>query len=200
MSLFALYPDSGRRPRDPKLSMPLPATCAAARGYRPIIEARLPHVELSRSQRQLETAAPPSSPSAWRRYDGSIVPRQQEPSLKMKGFFAPRTLDEACGALAEAPDSVVLAGGTDIGLWVTQASARSAEHRVSRRRRRSSGIDAAGRRRLANRRRRQRRRGVGGARAACILRLAEQARRFASPPIRNSANPVRQHREWLADR
>jgi xanthine dehydrogenase small subunit len=36
------------------------------------------------------------------------------------GFFAPRSLDGLCHALERHPDAVLLAGGTDVGLWVTK--------------------------------------------------------------------------------
>ncbi len=62
MSLFALYMTPGAARRERKWSMPLQATCAAARtGYRPIIEAGC-RMSSFRAARQLETAAPPSEP------------------------------------------------------------------------------------------------------------------------------------------
>jgi xanthine dehydrogenase small subunit len=41
-------------------------------------------------------------------------------SLQYPGYHAPRTLDELSAALLSQPDALVLAGGTDIGLWVTK--------------------------------------------------------------------------------
>jgi xanthine dehydrogenase small subunit len=38
----------------------------------------------------------------------------------MPGFEAPRTLDDFAAAYAKRPDSLILAGGTDVGLWVTK--------------------------------------------------------------------------------
>jgi len=35
-------------------------------------------------------------------------------------FFAPRSLDQFAGLVAEYPAATILAGGTDIGLWVTK--------------------------------------------------------------------------------
>ena len=40
--------------------------------------------------------------------------------LSLAGFQAPRTLDALAKAYADAPDSLLLAGGTDVGLWVTK--------------------------------------------------------------------------------
>ena len=49
---------------------------------------------------------------------------QPAASLKIvhKGrlFLAPRSLAEFTAAVADAPDAVILAGGTDVGLWVTK--------------------------------------------------------------------------------
>ena len=43
-------------------------------------------------------------------------------ALEYKGrrFFAPRTADEFAALLEACPDATVLAGGTDVGLWVTK--------------------------------------------------------------------------------
>jgi xanthine dehydrogenase small subunit len=38
----------------------------------------------------------------------------------MPGFHAPRTLDDLADAYARAPESLLLAGGTDVGLWTTK--------------------------------------------------------------------------------
>lgn len=35
-------------------------------------------------------------------------------------YFAPRTADELAGLVTENPEAILLAGGTDVGLWVTK--------------------------------------------------------------------------------
>jgi xanthine dehydrogenase small subunit len=35
-------------------------------------------------------------------------------------FLAPRTIDQLAAAIEQAPDATILAGGTDVGLWVTK--------------------------------------------------------------------------------
>jgi xanthine dehydrogenase small subunit len=35
-------------------------------------------------------------------------------------FYSPRSIDELCQLLARHPDAVLLAGGTDVGLWITK--------------------------------------------------------------------------------
>jgi xanthine dehydrogenase small subunit len=51
----------------------------------------------------------------------AIRPREML-ALEHKGrrFFAPRSADELAQVLGENPDATVLAGGTDVGLWVTK--------------------------------------------------------------------------------
>ena len=39
---------------------------------------------------------------------------------KGRRFTAPRSLDDFATAVTESPDAVILAGGTDVGLWVTK--------------------------------------------------------------------------------
>jgi xanthine dehydrogenase small subunit len=152
-------------------------------GYRPIIEAGCRMSSYPTPVHWNRTAVVDSKRvEALKRISRSA---QQEPSLKMKGFFAPRTLDEACVALAEAPESLILAGGTDIGLWVTKhlrdlpsivylgdiAELATIElHGGGLRIGAGANVDAA-----------------WAALVSLYPSLAEQARRFASPPIRNSA-------------
>ena len=37
-----------------------------------------------------------------------------------RSYFAPRTIDRLIDLVAEFPDAIILAGGTDVGLWVTK--------------------------------------------------------------------------------
>ncbi|MFX8637256.1 FAD binding domain-containing protein, partial [Acinetobacter baumannii] len=39
-------------------------------------------------------------------------------------YFAPATLDQAADLLAQWPEATLLAGGTDVGLWVTKLHRR----------------------------------------------------------------------------
>ncbi len=45
---------------------------------------------------------------------------QSDRALAGRGFQAPTSLDELSRLFAAEPDSLLLAGGTDIGLWVTK--------------------------------------------------------------------------------
>jgi len=182
MSLFALYLKN-EAPTRSEVVEALSGNLCRCTGYRPIIDAGCQMASYPQPARWSRgVAVEPERVAALRRIDRSA---QKQPSLKVDGFFAPRTLDEACDALAAAPDSLVLAGGTDVGLWVTKhlrdlpgivylgdvADAATIE-----------ALDAGLRIGAAV--------SIGIAWTALVERhpqLAEQARRFASPPIRNSA-------------
>ena len=182
MSLFALYLQR-ESPTRTEVVTALSGNLCRCTGYRPIIDAGCRMSSYPTPERwSREGAVDAERVTALKRIDRST---QGQPSLRMPGFFAPRTVDEACAALAEAPDSLVLAGGTDVGLWVTKhlrdlpgivylgdiadlATIESLDTGLR--------IGAAAT--------------VYAAWAALVglyPQLAEQARRFASPPIRNSA-------------
>ena len=182
MSLFALYLQREAPTRNEVVEA-LAGNLCRCTGYRPIIDAGCRMSGYPQPARWSRSAVvEPERVVALRKIDRAA---QKLPSLKVEGFFAPRTLDEACTALAEAPDSLVLAGGTDVGLWVTKhlrdlpgivylgdveglATIQSLDEGLR------IGATAT----------------IGAAWAALVRlhpQLAEQARRFASPPIRNSA-------------
>jgi xanthine dehydrogenase small subunit len=46
--------------------------------------------------------------------------QHDDASLALADFKAPHTLDELAATLQATPDALVLAGGTDVGLWVTK--------------------------------------------------------------------------------
>jgi xanthine dehydrogenase small subunit len=66
-------------------------------------------------------------PAHWSRADAALAARatllrsiQRTQALQLPGFLAPRHVDELLTALSDAPQSLLLAGGTDVGLWVTK--------------------------------------------------------------------------------
>ena len=189
MSLFALYLDREQGPQGAQGSPPereevLTALCGnlcRCTGYRPIIDAGLRMSEYP-------------EPKRWSRDDSQSPGRVKqlralqrtapESALRFPGFYAPLTLDELASALEAVPDSLLLAGGTDIGLWTTKhlrdlppiiylgAVAELQEIRDS-----DGGLSIGA--------------GVSlsAAWSALIAQhpaLAEQAGRFASPPVCNS--------------
>jgi xanthine dehydrogenase small subunit len=116
MSLFALYLSHPHPAREDIVDA-LSGNLCRCTGYRPIIDAALRMADYP-------------EPAAWSRADAQSETRmtqlrsiQRESSLHLAaspGFHAPSTLDELAQLYAEQPQSLLLAGGTDIGLWVTK--------------------------------------------------------------------------------
>jgi len=182
MSLFALYLNDSAADRERILEALSGNLCRCTR-YRPIIDAGL---------RQWTYP----SPAHWSREEPHSAPRLaalkslkrdagDAASLRYPGFHAPRSVEELAAALKRRPDSVLLAGGTDLGLEVTKqlrelpaliylgdvAELKCIEERAD-----ELWIGAA----------------VALTDAWPALlgpypEIEEQAARFASPPIRNSA-------------
>lgn len=123
MSLFALY-KSSPKPSRKDIDDALAGNLCRCTGYRPIIaaaEAMYDHDVSTNWLRQ------PAADREYKPADDRIAAlRELERStgLRIEGagrrFFAPRTSDELAGFLAGDPDATLLAGGTDIGLWVTK--------------------------------------------------------------------------------
>ena len=180
MSLFALYLNEAGARRDCILEA-LSGNLCRCTGYRPIIDAGLRQWSypqpLHWSRAEPQSAARVAALESLARSDGE--------SLKVPGYYAPRTIEELANALQDAPHSVLLAGGTDLGLEVTKqlrelpplvyvgdiAQLKQIDDRPD-----GLWIGA----------------GVTLSDAWPALRrrypeLEEQCARFASPPIRNSA-------------
>jgi xanthine dehydrogenase small subunit len=113
MSLFALYLRGGAPAREEVLDT-LSGNLCRCTGYRPIIEAGLRMGEYP-------------APSHWNRDTPTLASRRdallalrRDRALRLPGFVAPRTVDELAAELESTPGALVLAGGTDVGLWVTK--------------------------------------------------------------------------------
>ena len=177
MSLFGLYLGNAAPAREEVLDT-LSGNLCRCTGYRPIVEAGL---------RMAEYPAPlhwnRDAPALESRRQALLELRREQP-LRLPGFFAPHTVDELAAELESTPGALILAGGTDIGLWVTKQLrdlppivyiGAVAELQTIRS---DSGILEIGA-------------GVSltdgwGALVARLPELAEIARRFGSPPVRNS--------------
>ena len=67
------------------------------------------------------------SPVHWSRQSAQDPGRGQalralrrDAALTLPGWHAPRTVDELAAVLSAQPEALILAGGTDVGLWVTK--------------------------------------------------------------------------------
>ncbi|MES2756394.1 MAG: xanthine dehydrogenase small subunit [Pseudomonadota bacterium] len=113
MSLWGMYlKQDGKQPSRYQVDDALSGNLCRCTGYKPIIEAarrmgELPHVEFDR-------AALVAQLQELRRDSMAIY------SAGAANFFAPRTIDELARVRAAHPAALLLAGSTDIGLWVTK--------------------------------------------------------------------------------
>jgi xanthine dehydrogenase small subunit len=178
MSLFAAYLNEANAPTREQVLETLAGNLCRCTGYRPIIDAGLTMHGYPQPVRWSRTDA--QSPEHAARL-GEI---RRERTLAMPGFIAPRTIDELAAALEAAPQSLLLAGGTDVGLWVTK-HLRDLPPIVY-----VGEVEA-----LKNIEDDGQRLRIGAAVAltdawqaivARVPALAEVAERFASPPVRNS--------------
>ncbi|MEP7328914.1 MAG: xanthine dehydrogenase small subunit [Betaproteobacteria bacterium] len=120
MSLFGLY-KSGQKPTRAVIEDALSGNLCRCTGYRPIVEAALAMVDFP-------------SPNGWR---GAVDIEANESTLKMAlaaladpqplqfsgdgaTWFAPRTVDQLAAVVAAHPAARIVAGATDVGLWVTK--------------------------------------------------------------------------------
>jgi xanthine dehydrogenase small subunit len=116
MSLFALYLNESAPDRESVVRTIAGNLCRCT-GYRPIIDAGL------RMHGYPE-------PRAWSRSDAQDRARRdalrairREETLTLTagpGFHAPVSADELARLVQQNPDALLLAGGTDVGLWVTK--------------------------------------------------------------------------------
>ena len=117
MSLWAMYlKQNGAPPSRCEVDDALSGNLCRCTGYRPIIDAarrmgELPRVEFDR-------AALAATLASLQRDSMAVYINSN--SAGGRNFFAPRTVDELVRVRAEHPQALLLAGSTDVGLWVTK--------------------------------------------------------------------------------
>ena len=114
MSLFALY-ETNKNPSRRDIDDALAGNLCRCTGYRPIVDAANAMYEKSGNSDGLL-------------HPDKLVEIGSADSLRIaqggKKFFAPTRADEFAEHLAAHPNATILAGGTDVGIWVTK------QHRV----------------------------------------------------------------------
>jgi xanthine dehydrogenase small subunit len=115
MSLWGLYlkhEDDHCKPARKEIDDALSGNLCRCTGYRPIIDAAKRMMELPTVSFDREQVAQPLQQL---QRDAMFVYTQNNQT-----FYAPRTLEQLVKVRAENPGACILAGSTDVGLWVTK--------------------------------------------------------------------------------
>jgi len=115
MSLFAMAKSEPEAPSDQKIDDILAGNLCRCTGYAPIVRAAKQIYVSERGdrfdQREAETVARLSA-----LHDEETIHVEYQDRL----FIAPASSDELAATLLEHPAATILAGSTDVGLWVTK--------------------------------------------------------------------------------
>ena len=111
-NVYNLHMASGSRPEETELRTALTGNLCRCTGYRPILEAGLAMLDLPKVC--FDHVLLKERLIALRRDEALSY------SCKDAAFHAPRSLDELTRLRAALPDATILAGCTDIGLWVNK--------------------------------------------------------------------------------
>lgn len=127
MSMFALYKNVAT-PNRRAIDDALAGNLCRCTGYRPIVSAaeemyRLGAAEKDESWLRAPQGSGRGAADERQRVERlRAIARRGDLAIEVDGrrFFAPATLDELARLAAEFPEATLLAGGTDVALWVTK--------------------------------------------------------------------------------
>jgi xanthine dehydrogenase small subunit len=127
MSLFALY-KTNAAPSRRHIDETLSGNLCRCTGYSPIIKAAGEMYRVAESRGSagdwLTTPCGQDDDAGSRKRAAMLRSLERPDSLAIEHagrlFFAPRSVPEMARLVAKHPDAVILAGGTDVGLWVTK--------------------------------------------------------------------------------
>jgi xanthine dehydrogenase small subunit len=114
MSLYALY-ENKKSPTRNDIDIALAGNLCRCTGYKPIVDAAMQmYAEPSISNSSTTDADRCAVLQSLQANDMLVVSGAQ------RKFFAPKNVQDLAQAYAENPAATLLAGGTDVGLWVTK--------------------------------------------------------------------------------
>ncbi len=124
MSLFALY-KTAARPTRQQIDDALAGNLCRCTGYRPIVAAANAMYDNAPGEDCSDWLRQPcgsEQKSADRVKNLRAVAREDDLAIEHIGrrFFAPTSVESLAAIIARYPDATILAGGTDVGLWVTK--------------------------------------------------------------------------------
>lgn len=117
MSLFTLHEEAERPVGREAINDALAGNLCRCTGYRPIVDAARDALAQPRDRRFAEHRAAAARALADIAADRSDLHLGDETRF----FAAPASEESLCALLARHPDATILAGATDVGLWITKA-------------------------------------------------------------------------------
>lgn len=132
MSLFALY-KTQTAPSRQKVKQSIAGNLCRCTGYRPIIDAAQAMYDIARATEKTHWKDYPCSDTQADEVLGTLRDIQREEALDYSAsalagsletggqrYVAPLSIDALADTLQQSPEGTLLAGGTDIGLWLTK--------------------------------------------------------------------------------